>query len=206
MSLETRWWQDVIEKASTQQKAEPPGLRLSSTGEQDNADGHKSGGVNILQSCSVSNSLSHTNLSNKVRGIFFFKEVFARLYSLRQYVFCMYMCIYAYLLCGYTTLFCHTNIEKFRSISPISQKNLKSSPNLRGIFYSNFLPQTRCDKVNFLCRLEFRVFLLDCLPNHSWRILSTLQFSHNWRYSRWIYTFLNSISLNWNANLIQNFF
>ena len=28
-------------------------------------------GVNILQFCSVSNSLSHTNLSNKVRGIFF---------------------------------------------------------------------------------------------------------------------------------------
>ena len=27
--------------------------------------------VNILQFCSVSNSLSHTNLSNKVRGIFF---------------------------------------------------------------------------------------------------------------------------------------
>ena len=29
------------------------------------------GGVNMLQFCSVSNSLSHTNLSNKVRGIFF---------------------------------------------------------------------------------------------------------------------------------------
>ena len=28
-------------------------------------------GVNMLQFCSVSNSLSHTNLSNKVRGIFF---------------------------------------------------------------------------------------------------------------------------------------
>ena len=27
--LETRWWQDVLEKASTQQKDEPPGLRLS---------------------------------------------------------------------------------------------------------------------------------------------------------------------------------
>ena len=27
--LETRWWQDVGEKASTQQKAAPPGLRLS---------------------------------------------------------------------------------------------------------------------------------------------------------------------------------
>ena len=28
-------------------------------------------GINMLQFCSVSNSLSHTNLSNKVRGIFF---------------------------------------------------------------------------------------------------------------------------------------
>ena len=46
--------------------------------------------VNILQFCSVSNSLSHTNHSNKVRGIFF-KEVFACLYSLSQYIFCMYM-------------------------------------------------------------------------------------------------------------------
>ena len=30
-------------------------------------------GVNMLQFCLVSNSLSHTNLSNKVRGIFFLK-------------------------------------------------------------------------------------------------------------------------------------
>ena len=44
--LETHWWQDVVEKASTQQKAEPLGLRLSSPGERErhNADGHKSGG------------------------------------------------------------------------------------------------------------------------------------------------------------------
>ena len=39
---------------------------------------------------------------NKVRGIVF-KEVFARLHSLRQYVFCMYMCVYACLLYEYTT-------------------------------------------------------------------------------------------------------
>ena len=61
-------------------------------------------GFNILQFCFYSNSLSHTNLYNKVSSIFF-KEVFARLYSLRQYVFCMYMCIYAYsLYVEYTTL------------------------------------------------------------------------------------------------------
>ena len=49
VSLETCWWQDVVAKASTQQKAEPPGLWLSSTEEQErhNADGHKSGGQYI---------------------------------------------------------------------------------------------------------------------------------------------------------------
>ena len=73
-SLEIRefWRQDVVEKASIQQRAGPPGLRLSNPGERKrNADGHKSGEVSMLQFCSVSNSPSHTNLSNKVRGIFF---------------------------------------------------------------------------------------------------------------------------------------
>ena len=32
-------------------------------------------GVNILQFCSVSNSLSHTTLSNKVRGIFLYFDM-----------------------------------------------------------------------------------------------------------------------------------
>ena len=43
---QTSWWQDVVEKASTQQWAGPPVLRLSNPGEQErhNADGHKSGG------------------------------------------------------------------------------------------------------------------------------------------------------------------
>ena len=48
--------------------------------------------------CSVSNSLSHTQPFQIKWEVYFFKEVFARLYSLRQYVSCMYMCIYAYLL------------------------------------------------------------------------------------------------------------
>ena len=66
------WRQNVVEKASTQQRAGPPGLRLSNPGERErNADGHLSREVNMLQFCSVSNSLSHTNLSNKLRGIFF---------------------------------------------------------------------------------------------------------------------------------------
>ena len=47
----------------------------------------------MLQFSSVSNSLSHTQPFLIKREVYFFKEVFARLYSLRQYVFCMYMCI-----------------------------------------------------------------------------------------------------------------
>ena len=40
------WWQDAVENASTQQRAGPPGLRLSSPEERErhNTDGHKSGG------------------------------------------------------------------------------------------------------------------------------------------------------------------
>ena len=46
--LETRWWQDSVEKACTQQSG-PHGLRLSSPGERErhNAHGHKSGGQYI---------------------------------------------------------------------------------------------------------------------------------------------------------------
>ena len=65
------WRQDVVEKASTRQKW-PQGLRLSSTEERErNVVMVIRVGVNILQFCSVPNFLSHTNLSIKVRGIFF---------------------------------------------------------------------------------------------------------------------------------------
>ena len=42
---QTRWWQDAVEKACTQQ-SRPPGLQLSNPGERErhNADVHKSGG------------------------------------------------------------------------------------------------------------------------------------------------------------------
>ena len=46
---QTDWRQDEVEKSSTQQRAGPPGLRLNSPGERErNADGHKSGEVNML--------------------------------------------------------------------------------------------------------------------------------------------------------------
>ena len=46
---QTRWRQDVVEKASTQQKAGPPALRLGNSEERErhNADGHKRGGQYI---------------------------------------------------------------------------------------------------------------------------------------------------------------
>ena len=72
---QTRWWQDAVKKASTQQSV-PLGSRLSSPGKRGrNTVMANRVGVNMLQFCSVSNSLSHTNLSNKVRGIFFWKTV-----------------------------------------------------------------------------------------------------------------------------------
>ena len=54
-------------------------------------------GVNILQSLFGLQLPLTRKPCNKVRGIFF-KEVFARLYSLRQYVFSI-LCIYVYVLC-----------------------------------------------------------------------------------------------------------
>ena len=53
-------------------------------------------GVNMLQFFSVSNSLSHTTLSNKVRGIYFLKDCAAR----RYYCVVMFMHASAY---EYTT-------------------------------------------------------------------------------------------------------
>ena len=76
--LETRWWQDVVEKASTQQKTEPLGLRLSNPGERErhNADGHNSGGQYICSSVR-SPTTSHTQtLSNPFRTLTIKWEVY----------------------------------------------------------------------------------------------------------------------------------
>ena len=70
-SLETRpvWRQDAVEKASTQRKAGPP-VEQHQENEKETLMTIRVG-INMLQFCSVSNSLSHTTFSNKVRGIFF---------------------------------------------------------------------------------------------------------------------------------------
>ena len=69
---QTRWWQDAVEKARIQQSG-PLGLRLSSPGERERytAMSRGAGEVNMLQSLSSLQLPSHTNLTNKVRGIFF---------------------------------------------------------------------------------------------------------------------------------------
>ena len=55
-------------------------------------------GVNMLQFCSVSNSLSHTTLSNKVRCTYFSKEL------CRSSLLCrLHACMHMHMYCGYTT-------------------------------------------------------------------------------------------------------
>ena len=90
--------QDAVEKASTQQRAGPPGLRLNIPGERErHSDGHKSGEVDMLQFCSVSNSLSYTTLSNKVTGIFF-SELYRLSLLCRRYDF-VCICIWEDNIC-----------------------------------------------------------------------------------------------------------
>ena len=95
------WRSENLEKRCGRESQHPveswaPGLRLSSPGKQErNADGHKSGEVNMLQFCSVSNSLSHTPLSNKVRGIFFEELCLRSLLLCCRYDFaciCIWVC------------------------------------------------------------------------------------------------------------------
>ncbi len=84
-------------RENSTQRSGPAGLRLSSPGERErhNADGHKAVEVNILQFCSVSNSLSHATF--QIKGdVYFFKEVFARLYyCVRMYSACI--CVYMHI-------------------------------------------------------------------------------------------------------------
>ena len=86
------WWQYAVEKASTQQSG-PSGPRLSSPGERKrNAVMANRLGVNMLQFCSVFNTLSHTTLSIKWE-VYFSKEL-CRSSSLRRYISaCICICI-----------------------------------------------------------------------------------------------------------------
>ena len=68
---QTSWRQDMVEKASTQQRAGHPASGWATLKNGKETVMANIVGVNMLLICSVSNSLSHTKLSNKVRGIFF---------------------------------------------------------------------------------------------------------------------------------------
>ena len=68
---QTSWSRDAVEKTSTQKSGSPGPLVEQPRERERNAVMANRVGVNMLQFCSVSNSLSHTTLSNKVRGIFF---------------------------------------------------------------------------------------------------------------------------------------
>ena len=94
--LETRWGRE------SQQKAEPLGLRLSIRRTRTTHGYVRRGWWGQYVAVFVrSPTPSHTQTLQIKWDIYFFKEVFAHLYSLRQAVSCVYICIV--LLYEYTT-------------------------------------------------------------------------------------------------------
>ena len=102
-------WREDAGMRTCHREAGLQGPPLSSPAERErNAVMASRVGVNMLQFCSVSNSLSHTILSNKVRGVFFYELC-------RSSLLCVVMILHAYVdvyaLCvcivgyghGYTT-------------------------------------------------------------------------------------------------------
>ena len=88
--LERRWWNDK----HVPTEAGPPGSRLSSPGEREiNAVIAIRVGVNMLQFCSVFNSLSHTTLSMKWE-VYFSKDL-CPLVFIASLCFCMHICMYS---------------------------------------------------------------------------------------------------------------
>ena len=95
VSLETSWWEDAGMRTCPRE-AGHPGPRLSSPGERERhtAMSGGAGEVNILQFCSVSNSLSRTQ-PFQIKG-----EVYFFLRSLRSSLFIASICllhVYAYM-------------------------------------------------------------------------------------------------------------
>ena len=89
-----RWRNDAVEKTAPSRELGP---QASGWATQENRKETLMAirvGVNMLQFCSVSNSLSHTTLSNKVRGIYFLRTVSLVIIVLLLW-FCMHMCLYS---------------------------------------------------------------------------------------------------------------
>ena len=74
------------------------GLRLSSSGERErhNADGHRSLGQHMSQLCSVSNSLSHTNVTIKWEVHIFLKKSSLVIISCVVMILSAWICIWVY--------------------------------------------------------------------------------------------------------------
>ena len=86
----------MLDWGTCPREAGSPGPRSISPGERErNAVIPNRVGVNMLQFCSVFNSLSHPNLSNKVRGIFFLRTV-SLVFIVSSLWLCMYMCLYSW--------------------------------------------------------------------------------------------------------------
>ena len=91
--LEIRWFRDKMwyRKPAESWAPGPP------VEHQKNENDTRLCEVNMLQSFFSLQLPLTRKRCNKVRGTYFSKEVFARLYSLRRYVSCMYICICIYM-------------------------------------------------------------------------------------------------------------
>ena len=78
-------------------------------------------GVNMLQFCSVSNSLSHTTLSNIVRGTYFSKELCARLYCVIVMILHTSANVHAYEYITLSDVLLWTPIYKIASVGHSSR-------------------------------------------------------------------------------------
>ena len=97
--LETRSWrQEVLEKARTQQSGPQASGWAALENEKDATLMAIRVEVNMLQFCSVSNSLSHTKLSNKVRGIFFKRSLRSSLFIASIYILHVYVYIFIFII------------------------------------------------------------------------------------------------------------
>ena len=97
-------------------EAGPPGPRLSSPGEWErNAVMTNRVGVNMLQFCSVSNSLSHTTFS--IKWVVYFSKELCRLSSLCRYDFAC-ICIWVYNTISIEVLrrICKSGVYKYSSL------------------------------------------------------------------------------------------
>ena len=103
-------WREDDGMRTCPREAGPPGPRLSSPGERNAVIANRVG-VNMLQFCSVSNSLSHTSLSIKWE-VYFSKRLCRSSLLCRRYdSICICFCIVGH---GYTTNCRHFRLFLFR--------------------------------------------------------------------------------------------